>query len=153
MLENRLPAALRNRGAALALSIVVMLAAFFGLGGAKLKAKYNSASQWFPYGVAADNGYTLNEELLTRLNTAANVITTGMGCVFNGISVRHFLLSVQKASSTGLRLEICLPAYTWIRLSGEVQKFPSTYSCHRIYTLIVFDFRRMSIILWKIDEI
>lgn len=53
-----------------------MLAAFFGLGGAKLKAKYNSASQWFSYGVAADNGYTLNEELLTRLNTAANVITT-----------------------------------------------------------------------------
>ena len=77
VLENRLPTALRNRGAALALSIVVMLAAFFGLGGAKLKAKYNSASQWFPYGVAADNGYTLNEELLTRLNTAANVITTG----------------------------------------------------------------------------
>ena len=77
MLENRLPTALRNRGAALALSIVVMLAAFFGLGGAKLKAKYNSASQWFSYGVAADNGYTLNEELLTRLNTAANVITTG----------------------------------------------------------------------------
>ena len=73
VLENRLPAALRNRGAALALSIVVMLAAFFGLGGAKLKAKYNSASQWFSYGVAADNGYTLNEELLTRLNTAANV--------------------------------------------------------------------------------
>ena len=53
VLENRLPAALRNRGAALALSIVVMLAAFFGLGGAKLKAKYNSASQWFSYGVAA----------------------------------------------------------------------------------------------------
>lgn len=76
VLENRLPTALRNRGAALALSIVVMLAAFFGLGGAKLKAKYNSASQWFSYGVAADNGYTLNEELLTRLNTAANVITT-----------------------------------------------------------------------------
>ena len=70
VLENRLPAALRNRGAALALSIVVMLAAFFGLGGAKLKAKYNSASQWFSYGVAADNGYTLNEELLTRLNTS-----------------------------------------------------------------------------------
>lgn len=77
VLENRLPAALRNRGAALVLSIVVMLAAFFGLGGAKLKAKYNSASQWFSYGVAADNGYALNEELLTRLNTAANVITTG----------------------------------------------------------------------------
>ena len=56
VLENRLPTALRNRGAALALSIVVMLAAFFGLGGAKLKAKYHSARQWFPYGVAADNG-------------------------------------------------------------------------------------------------
>ena len=76
VLENRLPAALRNRGAALALSIVVMLAAFFGLGGAKLKAKYNSASQWFPYGVAADNGYNLSEELTTRENTAANILTT-----------------------------------------------------------------------------
>ena len=76
VLENRLPTALRNRGAALALSIVVMLAAFFGLGGAKLKAKYNSASQWFSYGVAADNGYNLSEELTTRMNTAANVITT-----------------------------------------------------------------------------
>lgn len=76
-----------------------------------------------------------------------------MVCVFNGISVRHFLLLVQKASSRGLRLEFCLPAYTWIRLSCEAQKFPSTYSCHRIYTLIVFDFRRMSIILWKINEI
>ena len=76
VLENRLPTALRNRGAALALSIVVMLAAFFGLGGAKLKAKYNSASQWFPYGVAADNGYNLSEELTTRENTAANILTT-----------------------------------------------------------------------------
>ena len=76
-LENKLPAALRNRAAALALSVVIMLAAFFGLGGAKLKAKYNAASQWFTYGVSADNGYTLNEELLTRLNTAANIITTG----------------------------------------------------------------------------
>ena len=76
VLENRFPAALRNRGAALALSIVVMLAAFFGLCGAKLKAKYNSASQWFSYGVAADNGYNLSEELTTRENTAANILTT-----------------------------------------------------------------------------
>ena len=62
---------------ALALSMVVMLAAFFGFGGAKLRAKYNTARQWFTVGVAADNGYNLNEELNTRANTAANVITTG----------------------------------------------------------------------------
>ena len=54
-----------------------MLAAFFGFGGAKLRTKYNEARQWFTVGVAADNGYNLNEELNTRANTAANVITTG----------------------------------------------------------------------------
>ena len=35
-LEAALPAALRTQGAALALSVVVMLAAFFGFGGAKI---------------------------------------------------------------------------------------------------------------------
>ena len=62
--------------AALALSVVVMLAAFFGFGSAKLRGKYNTARQWFTAGVAADNGYNLSEELTTRMNTAANVITT-----------------------------------------------------------------------------
>ena len=76
-LEAKLPGALRTQAAALALSMVVMLAAFFGFGGAKLRAKYNTARQWFTVGVAADNGYNLNEELNTRANTAANVITTG----------------------------------------------------------------------------
>ena len=76
-LEAKLPAALSTRAAALALSVVVMLAAFFGFGGAKLRTKYNKARQWFTVGVAADNGYNLNEELNTRANTAANVITTG----------------------------------------------------------------------------
>ena len=76
-LEQKLPAPLAKQGTAIALCAVVLLASFFGFGGAKLKAKYNEASQWFTYGVSADNGYTLNEELLTRLNTAANVITTG----------------------------------------------------------------------------
>ena len=75
-LEAKLPGALRTQ-AALALSVVVMLAAFFGFGGAKLRTKYNKARQWFTVGVAADNGYNLNEELNTRANTAANVITTG----------------------------------------------------------------------------
>ena len=54
-----------------------MLAAFVGVGGAKLRGKYNEARQWYTVGVAADNGYTLSEELTTRANTAANVITTG----------------------------------------------------------------------------
>ena len=75
-LEAKLPAALSTRAAALALSVVVMLAAFFGFGSAKLRGKYNTAHQWFTAGVAADNSYNLSEELTTRMNTAANVITT-----------------------------------------------------------------------------
>ena len=75
-LEAKLPAALSTRAAALALSVVVMLAAFFGFGSAKLRGKYNTARQWFTAGVAADNGYNLSEELTTRENTAANIITT-----------------------------------------------------------------------------
>lgn len=53
-----------------------MLAAFFGFGSAKLRGKYNTAHQWFTAGVAADNGYNLSEELTTRENTAANILTT-----------------------------------------------------------------------------
>ena len=75
-LEAKLPGALSTRAAALALSVVVMLAAFFGFGSAKLRGRYNTARQWFTAGVAADNGYNLNEELTTRENTAANIITT-----------------------------------------------------------------------------
>ena len=75
-LEKSLPAALGRQATAIALSVVVVLAAFFGFGGAKLKAKANTASQWFTTGVAADDGYNLNEELTTRANTAANIITT-----------------------------------------------------------------------------
>ena len=75
-LEAKLPAALTRQAVALALSIVVMLAAFLGFGSAKLRGKYNTAHQWFTAGVAADNGYNLSEELTTRMNTAANVITT-----------------------------------------------------------------------------
>ena len=76
-LEQALPVALAKRGTALVLSVVVMLAAFFGFGGAKLRSRYNEARQWYTTGVAADNGYTLSEELTTRANTAANIITTG----------------------------------------------------------------------------
>ena len=65
-LEAKLPAALSTRAAALTLSVVVMLAAFFGFGSAKLRGKYNTARQWFTAGVAADNGYNLSEEL-TRI--------------------------------------------------------------------------------------
>lgn len=76
-LEKALPAALAKQGTALVLSVVVMLAAFVGFGGAKVRGKYNEARQWYTTGVAADNGYTLSEELTTRANTAANIITTG----------------------------------------------------------------------------
>ncbi len=77
-LEAALPSALRTQGAALALSVVVMLAAFFGFGGAKLKAKANEAAKWYTVGVSADGGYSLSEELTTRANTAANILTTGV---------------------------------------------------------------------------
>ena len=75
-LEAKLPAALSTRAAALALSVVVMLAAFLGFGSAKLRSRYNEVRKWYTVGVAADNGYNLSEELTTRMNTAANVITT-----------------------------------------------------------------------------
>lgn len=48
VLENRLPAALRNRGAALALSIVVMLAAFFGLAGPNSRQNTTAPASGFP---------------------------------------------------------------------------------------------------------
>ena len=75
-LEKALPAALGKQAVAAALSIVVMLGCFVGFGGAKLRAKYDTVKNGFTTGVAADSGYTLNEELTTRLNTAANIITT-----------------------------------------------------------------------------
>ena len=75
-LEAKLPAALSTRAAALALSVVVMLAAFLGFGSAKLRSRYNEVRKWYTVGVAADNGYNLNVELTTRMNTAANIITT-----------------------------------------------------------------------------
>ena len=75
-LEKALPAALGKQAVAAALSIVVMLGCFVGFGGAKLRAKYDTVKNGFTTGVAADSGYALNEELTTRLNTAANIITT-----------------------------------------------------------------------------
>lgn len=76
-LEQALPAALRQQAAAAALCVVVVAASFLGFGGAKLRGRYDEARQWFTTGVEADFGYNLNEELTTRANTAANVITTG----------------------------------------------------------------------------
>ena len=70
-LEAKLPAALTRQAVALALSIVVMLAAFAGFGSAKVRSKYNTARQWFTVGVSADNGYNLSEELTARANTPA----------------------------------------------------------------------------------
>ena len=75
-LEAKLPAALTRQAVALALSIVVMLAAFAGFGRARGRSEDNAARQWFTVGVSADNGYNLSEELTARANTAANVITT-----------------------------------------------------------------------------
>ena len=75
-IARALPAALGRQAVAVLLSIVVMLGCFVGFGGAKLRAKYDTVKNGFTTGVAADSGYSLNEELTTRLNTAANIITT-----------------------------------------------------------------------------
>ncbi len=77
-LERALPAPLRRQAAALALSAVVLAASLVGIGGAKLRARYNEARSWYSVGVAADNGYTLSAELDERAYTAANVITTAL---------------------------------------------------------------------------
>ena len=53
-LEAKLPAALSTRAAALALSVVVMLAAFLGFGSAKLRSRYNEVCKWYTVGVAAN---------------------------------------------------------------------------------------------------
>ncbi len=75
-LEKSLPSALGTQAVAALLMVVVMLASVVGFGGGKLRAKYNEASQWYTVGVSADGGYNLSEELTTRQNTAANIITT-----------------------------------------------------------------------------
>lgn len=76
-LENSLPSALGTQKIAALLMVIIMLASAVGFGGGKLRAKYNEASKWYTVGVSADGGYNLSEELTTRLNTAANIITTG----------------------------------------------------------------------------
>ena len=64
-LEAKLPAALTRQAVALALSIVVMLAAFLGFGSAKLRSRYNEVRKWYTVGVAADN-----EPALTRYSSS-----------------------------------------------------------------------------------
>lgn len=75
-LEQALPAPLRTQAAAAALCVVLALVSVFGLGGAKLKAQYTAAADSFTVGVAADNGYTMMDELTSRADNAANIITS-----------------------------------------------------------------------------
>ena len=115
-LEAKLPAALSTRAAALALSVVIMLAAFAGFGSAKLRGKYNEARQWFTTGVSADNGYNLNEELTTRMNTAANIITTA------GNTLGADSAEVQAAQTALNDFSACLEA---VQNGGKAQALTS----------------------------
>ena len=115
-LEAKLPAALSTRAAALALSVVVMLAAFFGFGSAKLRSRYNEVRKWYTVGVAADNGYNLNEELTTRMNTAANIITTA------GSTLGADSAEVQAAQSALSDFTACLEA---VQNGGRSQNLTS----------------------------
>ena len=115
-LEAKLPAALSTRAAALALSVVVMLAAFLGFGSAKLRSRYNEVRKWYTVGVAADNGYNLNEELTTRMNTAANIITTA------GSTLGADSAEVQAAQSALSDFTACLEA---VQNGGKSQALTS----------------------------
>ena len=77
-LEKVLPAALRSRVLAFVLAAAVLAAGVVGIGGAKLRARANEAAGWYTGGAPGDTGYTRNEELPWRANTAANVITTAL---------------------------------------------------------------------------
>ncbi|MFR2124941.1 MAG: hypothetical protein ACLS34_08585 [Faecalibacterium sp.] len=114
-LEAKLPAALSTRAAALALSVVVMLAAFLGFGSAKLRSRYNEVRKWYTVGVAADNGYNLNEELTTRMNTAANIITTASSTLGADSA------EVQAAQSALSDFTACLEA---VQNGGKVRHSP-----------------------------
>ena len=50
-LEKALPKALRSRAAALLLALLVLFGGAVGLGGAKLRARYNEAAGWYTAGV------------------------------------------------------------------------------------------------------
>lgn len=76
--EKALPAPLRTRAAALLLAVVILAGSLVGMGGAKLRGRYNEAKSWYTVGVPADNGYTLSDQLSERAYTAANVITTAL---------------------------------------------------------------------------
>ena len=128
-LEAKLPAALGKQAVAVALSIVVMLAAFFGFGGAKMRSRYNEAAhQWFTTGVAADGGYSLSDELTTRLNTAANIITTGSSTLGTDST------EVQTAQSALDDFSACLAA---VQSGGKVQAPTSlsTYTGNGMHAL------------------
>ena len=115
-LEAKLPPALSTRAAALALSVVVMLAAFLGFGSAKLRSRYNEARKWYTVGVAADNGYNLSEELTTRMNTAANIITTA------GNTLGTDSAEVQAAQTALNDFSACLEA---VQNGGKAQALTS----------------------------
>ena len=83
-LEKALPSALKTRAAALTIALLVGCAGFFGVGGAKLAARYRTVENAFVTGTSADtkNGkfgdYTVQAQLSARGNAAANVITSGL---------------------------------------------------------------------------
>ena len=114
--EAKLPATLSTRAVALALSVVVMLAAFLGFGSAKLRSRYNEACKWYTVGVAADNGYNLSEELTTRMNTAANIITTA------GNTLGADSAEVQAAQTALNDFSACLEA---VQNGGKAQALTS----------------------------
>ena len=124
-LEKALPAALAKQGTALVLSVVVMLAAFAGFGGAKVRGKYNEARQWFTTGVSADNGYALSEELTTRANTAANIITTGANALYQanealGTVIDQLYAKMQEQAADPMKMGAVQGQYGQFNSAGTI---------------------------------
>ena len=64
-LEKALPGALRTRAAALLLTLVIVAGSAVGVGGFKLRSRYNEARSW--YTLAANNGDPDAQKALRQL--------------------------------------------------------------------------------------
>jgi hypothetical protein len=80
-LEQKLPAALKNSAAALAVLILVAAVGIFGIGGAKLHSRYAAVQSAITTGAADDTSYggdyTVAAQLSARAAAAQSVVSAG----------------------------------------------------------------------------
>lgn len=85
--EKALPAALQKQAVATLVLILVMVVSVFGIGGAKLRMRYQKAFGSFTHGVTEDvksgSQYTMRAQLEIRASAAKNVLLAASG--FDGV--------------------------------------------------------------------